>query len=89
MSLAYNTSIDRRDLSLYIDPANPKCYSLGQLKDLSGNNNTCTIEGAIPHTGSTFIFDGSEQAESWLDSKSIAYSKKGEAWQVNLSTQSI
>jgi len=36
-----------------------------------------------------FIFDGSEQAESWLDSKSITYSKKGEAWQVNLSTQSI
>jgi hypothetical protein len=36
-----------------------------------------------------FIFDGTEEAESYLNSKGLKYSKKGEAWQVNLSTQSI
>jgi hypothetical protein len=36
-----------------------------------------------------FIFYGTEEAESYLNSKGLKYSKKGEAWQVNLSTQSI
>lgn len=37
-----------------------------------------------------FIFDGSEEAESYLNSIKVSdYSKKGQAWQVNMSTQSI
>lgn len=37
-----------------------------------------------------FIFDGSEEAESYLKSISIKdFSKKGQAWQVNMSSQYI
>ena len=37
-----------------------------------------------------FIFDGKEEAESFLNKNSICdFTKKGEAWQINLSTQSI
>jgi len=36
-----------------------------------------------------FIFDNSEEAEKYLNILNVKYSKKGEAWQVNLSTLSI
>lgn len=37
-----------------------------------------------------FIFDGCQEAESYLNSINISdFSKKGQAWQVNMSTQSI
>lgn len=36
-----------------------------------------------------FIFDGSEEAESYLKSLNVQYKKMNMAWQVNLSTQSI
>jgi hypothetical protein len=35
------------------------------------------------------IFDGPDEAESWLSSKSLEHKKFNNAWQVNLSTQSI
>ena len=37
----------------------------------------------------SFIFDGQEEAESYLKSLNVEYVKKAAAWQVNLSTQSI
>jgi hypothetical protein len=36
-----------------------------------------------------FIFDGSEEAESYLKSINVEYVKRNMAWQVNLSTQFI
>jgi hypothetical protein len=37
-----------------------------------------------------FIFDGKQDAESWLSSVNILdYSKNSQAWQINMSTQSI
>ena len=36
-----------------------------------------------------FLFDGSEEAESYLNNLNVEYKKQGQAWQVNLSTQSI
>lgn len=36
-----------------------------------------------------FIFDGAEEAESYLNSLNVDVKKQGQAWQVNLSTQSI
>lgn len=36
-----------------------------------------------------FIFDGKEEAESYLNSLNVEFTKKGQAWQVNLSTQYI
>lgn len=36
-----------------------------------------------------FIFDGAEEAESYLNSLNVDVKKQGQAWQVDLSTQSI
>jgi hypothetical protein len=36
-----------------------------------------------------FIFDGSEEAESYLNSIKATFVKRNMAWQVNMSTQSI
>jgi len=36
-----------------------------------------------------FIFDGKEEAESYLNNLSIKFEKMNMAWQVNMSTQSI
>lgn len=36
-----------------------------------------------------FIFDGSEEAESYLSSKKIEYKKRNMAWQVNMSSKEI
>jgi len=36
-----------------------------------------------------FIFDGSEEAESYLNSLKVQFKKMNMAWQVNMSTQSI
>lgn len=36
-----------------------------------------------------FIFDGSEEAESYLNSLNVQFKKMNMAWQVNMSTQSI
>jgi UPF0288 family protein (methanogenesis marker protein 3) len=36
-----------------------------------------------------FIFDGSEEAESYLNSIKVEFVKRNMAWQVNLCTQSI
>jgi len=36
-----------------------------------------------------FIFDGSEEAESYLISKKIEYKKRNMAWQVNMSSKEI
>lgn len=36
-----------------------------------------------------FIFDGSEEAESYLNSLNVEFVKRNMAWQVNMSTQSI
>ena len=36
-----------------------------------------------------FIFDGKEEAESYLNSAGIKFVKRNMAWQVNMSTQSI
>ena len=36
-----------------------------------------------------FLFDGSEEAESYLKSLSVEFKKSNMAWQVDLSTQSI
>lgn len=36
-----------------------------------------------------FIFDGKEEAESYLKSLGVDFIKRNMAWQVNLSTQSI
>jgi len=36
-----------------------------------------------------FLFDGSEEAESYLNNLNVEYKKQGQAWQVNLSTLSI
>jgi hypothetical protein len=36
-----------------------------------------------------FIFDGSEEAESYLNSIKVTFVKRNMAWQVNMSTQSI
>ena len=34
-----------------------------------------------------FVFDGDEEAQSYLDSKEIKFEKKGSAWIVNMSTR--
>jgi hypothetical protein len=36
-----------------------------------------------------FIFDGQDEAESYLNSLSVKFEKRNIAWQVNLSTQSL
>lgn len=36
-----------------------------------------------------FLFDGKDEAESYLKSIGVEVAKQGQAWQVNLSTQSI
>ena len=36
-----------------------------------------------------FLFDGEEEAESYLKSLNVEYVKRNMAWQVDLSTQSI
>ena len=43
----------------------------------------------ISDVGAAFLFDGSEEAESYLKSLNVEYIKRNMAWQVDLTTQYI
>lgn len=66
MGLAYNSRVFREDLSLYYDPANPKCYpgSGSTIYDLSNNGNDGTLSGGPVFSNGEIIFDGTNDAIS-------------------------
>lgn len=60
MGLSYNSRVFREDLSLYYDPANPKCYpgSGSTIFDLTNNGNDGTLLGGPVFSNGEIIFDG-------------------------------
>lgn len=59
MSLNYGTTINRSNLELFLDVANPKSFNGGATwKDLSGNSRNATISGAPQVSGKWLSFDG-------------------------------
>ena len=61
MGIAYNPSIVRDGLVLYLDAANPKSYpgSGTTWTDLSGNGNTHTVTGSPTYSSGKFTLNGS------------------------------
>ena len=60
------------------------------------NDNDVNLEEQFDPIGNSsglqrvvFLFDGSEEAESYLNSLKVKFKKRNMAWQVNLSTRSI
>lgn len=70
-------------------------YSLGHEANSMNDEDIDLTEDFDPIGNSSglqrvvFIFDGSEEAESYLKSLNVQYKKMNMAWQVNLSTQYI
>jgi hypothetical protein len=63
MGIAYNTSIVRDGLVLYLDAANKKSYpATGTTwNDLSGNGRNGTLSNSPSFSGGSFLFDGTNQ----------------------------
>jgi hypothetical protein len=55
--------------------------------DITENFDPIGVSGNLQRV--VFIFDGKEEAESYLKALNVNYKKQNMAWQVNMSTQSI
>jgi hypothetical protein len=88
MAIAYNTSVVRDGLVLYLDAANPKSYpgSGTNWLDLKSLSNA-TIENGVTFNSANkghFVFDGINDQVSFLSNPSLTNQITVEAW-VNLS----